>query len=276
MKKLEEARRAYESTPIPEELSGRVEEGIRQGRSARQRRRRLRRRWFSAAACLTLLIAGLNVSPTVAQAAAEVPVIGGLFRVLTFVSYDKTEDDINYSVNVPEVDAESTLAETVNKVIQEKVDQHLAKARQDWEAYREAFFATGGTEEQWAGRQMDVIVDYEIKFQSDTEVSFVVTMAEGWVSSMEERTCYNLNLTENREITLEDLLGENWAEISTAAIQRQIDEEPQKYFTPEMGGFTAVDENTAFYIREDGVPVALFAEYEIAPGSTGFPEFPLA
>jgi hypothetical protein len=276
MKKLEEARRAYENTPIPEELSSRVEEGIRQGRGARQRRQRLRRRWFSAAACVMLLIAGLNVSPTVAQAAAEVPVIGGLFRVLTFVSYDKTEDDINYSVTVPEVDAESALAETVNKVIQEKVDQHLAKAQQDWEEYREAFFATGGTEEQWAGRQMDVIVDYEIKFQSDTEVSFVVTMAEGWVSSMEERTCYNLNLTENREITLKDLLGENWAEISTAAIQRQIDEEPQKYFTPEMGGFTAVDENTAFYIREDGVPVALFAEYEIAPGSTGFPEFPLA
>lgn len=276
MKKLEEARRAYESTPIPEELSSRVEEGIRQGRGARQRRQRLRRRWLSAAACLTLLIAGLNISPAVAQAAAEVPVIGGLFRVLTFVSYDKTEDDINYSVTVPEVDAESALAETVNKAIQEKVDQHLAKAQQDWEEYREAFFATGGTEEQWAGRQMDVIVDYEIKFQSDTEVSFVVTMAEGWVSSMEERTCYNLNLTENREITLKDLLGENWAEISTAAIQRQIDEEPQKYFTPEMGGFTAVDENTAFYIREDGVPVALFAEYEIAPGSTGFPEFPLA
>lgn len=161
MKKLEEARRAYESTPIPEELSSRVEEGIRQGRSARQRRQRLRRRWFSAAACLMLLIAGLNVSPTVAQAAAEVPVIGGLFRVLTFVSYDKTEDDINYSVTVPEVDAESALAETVNKAIQEKVDQHLAKAQQDWEAYREAFFATGGTEEQWAGRQMDVIVDYE-------------------------------------------------------------------------------------------------------------------
>lgn len=276
MKKLEEARRAYENTPIPKELSSRVEEGIRQGRGARQRRQRLRRRWLSAAACLTLLIAGLNMSPTVAQAAAEVPVIGGLFRVLTFVSYDKTEDDINYSVTVPEVDAESALAETVNKVIQEKVDQHLAKAQQDWEEYREAFFATGGTEEQWAGRQMDVIVDYEIKFQSDTEVSFVVTMAEGWVSSMEERTCYNLNLTENREITLKDLLGENWAEISTAAIQRQIDEEPQKYFTPEMGGFTAVDENTAFYIREDGVPVALFAEYEIAPGSTGFPEFPLA
>ena len=276
MKKLEEARRAYENTPIPEELSSRVEEGIRQGRGARQRRQRLRRRWLSAAACLTLLIAGLNMSPTVAQAAAQVPVLGGLFRVLTFVEYDRTEDGIHYSVTVPEVDAESALAETVNKVIQEKVDQHLAKAQQDWEEYREAFFATGGTEEQWAGRQMDVIVDYEIKFQSDTEVSFVVTMAEGWVSSMEERTCYNLNLTENREITLKDLLGENWAEISTAAIQRQIDEEPQKYFTPEMGGFTAVDENTAFYIREDGVPVALFAEYEIAPGSTGFPEFPLA
>ena len=77
-----EARAAYENVPIPDGLEARVQEGIRQGRSARQRRQRLRRRWFSAAACLMLLIAGLNVSPTVAQAAAEVPVIGGLFRVL--------------------------------------------------------------------------------------------------------------------------------------------------------------------------------------------------
>lgn len=277
MNEFKNAKEAYENTPIPAELSERVRMGIQEGRSRyRARRSRTFRRWASAAACFCVVLAGLNLSPTIAKAAANVPVLGGLFQVLTFADYDKTEDGIHYDVTVPQVEAESDLAQRVNAIVQEKVDQHLAKAQQDWEEYREAFFATGGTEEQWAGRQMDVIVDYEIKFQSDTEVSFVVTMAEGWVSSMEERTCYNLNLTENREITLKDLLGENWAEISTAAIQRQIDEEPQKYFTPEMGGFTAVDENTAFYIREDGVPVALFAEYEIAPGSTGFPEFPLA
>lgn len=275
MKKFEEARRAYESTPIPEELSGRVEEGIRQGQRARQKYRRQRRRWLSAAACLALLIAGLNVSPTVAQAAADVPVLGGLFRILTFVSYEKTEDDINYSVSVPQVEADGALAERVNAVIQDKVEEHLARARQDWEDYREAFFATGGTEEQWAGREMDVIVDYEIKSQSDTHVSFVVTLAEGWVSAMEERYCYNLNLAEDREITLRDLLGENWVEVSNAAIRSQISENSADFFPPEEGGFTTVDGNTAFYIREDGVPVALFPRYAIAPGSTGFPEFPL-
>ena len=75
MKKLEEARRAYESTPIPEELSSRVEEGIRQGRAARALRQRRRvLRWACAAACFAALFAGLNLSPAVANAAAGVPV----------------------------------------------------------------------------------------------------------------------------------------------------------------------------------------------------------
>ncbi len=112
------------------------------------------RRWGATAACFAVLLAGLNLSPTIAKAAAEVPILGGLFQVLTFVDYDKTEDGIHYDVTVPKVEAEGDLAQAVNAVIQEKVDAHLAKARQDWDDYREAFFATGGTEEEWAGREI--------------------------------------------------------------------------------------------------------------------------
>lgn len=274
MNEFEKAREAYMDVPIPDELEERVKAGVAQGREAYRAHLR-RRRWLSAAACFLVVVAALNLSPAVAHAAARVPVLGGLFQVLTFASYERTEDDINYSVSVPEVEAGSSLAETVNALIQAEVDRHLDQARQDWADYRSAFFATGGTEEEWGGRTMDVIVDYEIKSQSDTHVSFVVTLAEGWVSAMEERYCYNLNLAEDREITLRDLLGENWVEVSNAAIRSQISENPADFFPPEEGGFTTVDGNTAFYIREDGVPVALFPRYAIAPGSTGFPEFPL-
>ena len=114
MKELNEARKTYEDTPIP------------------------------AAACFCLVLAGLNLSPTVAQAAAQVPVLGGLFRVLTFVEYDRTEDGIHYDVSAPHVEAEGGLAEKVNAAIQEKLDVHLVKAQQDWDSYRDAFFATGG------------------------------------------------------------------------------------------------------------------------------------
>ena len=280
MKRLDEARRAYESTPIPDELEARVEAGLRQGRAAHRARVRSRRRWLSAAACLAVMVAALNISPAVARAAAGVPVLGRVFQVLTFVSYEKTEDGVNYSVDVPQVESESDLATSVNALIQERLERHLENARQDWEDYRGAFFATGGTEEQWAGREMDVIVDYEIKSQSDTHVSFVVTLAEGWVASREERYCYNLDLAENRPVTLRDLLGEDWVEICNTAIQEQIDASADEdgfsyFFVPEQGGFTTVDEDTSFYIREDGVPVVVFPRYAIAAGAAGFPEFPV-
>lgn len=279
MNEFKKAREDYESTPIPEELESRVRAGVRQGK-ANYRRRRWRRYVTGAAACLAVLIGALNLSPTVAAAAAEVPVLGGLFRVLTVRDFHQEENGIQYDVSVPSVEAEGDLARRVNDAIQEKVDAHLAKAQRDWEDYKDAFFATGGTEEEWGGRTMDVIVDYEIKSQRSDRVSFVVTFAEGWVASMEERYCYNLDLAENRDITLAELLGENWVErcneAVNAGIAASVDEEGFTYFfTPEQGGFTTVDETTAFYIREDGVPVLVFPEYSIAAGAAGSPEFPV-
>ena len=281
MKEFNDARREYEQTPIPPELGARVQAGIRQGQ-ARRRRRTLRTWGLSAAACFAVLAGVLNVSPQAAAAAARVPVLGGLFQVLTVRDYETSQDGINYDVSVPEVDAGgSETTQLVNEMIQAKVDEHLAKARQDWADYRDAFFATGGTQEEWGGREMDVIIDYEVTYQSGTRVSFVVTFAEGWVASMEERYCYNLDLAEDREITLAEILGENWVERCNTAIREQIEARKDEdgfsfFFEPEMGGFTTVDEDTAFYLNEDGTPVVVFPEYSIAAGAAGSPEFPIA
>ena len=259
MNDFKHAKEAYDATPIPAELSERVQAGIREGRARyRARRGRAARRWM----------------------AAEVPVLGGLFRVLTFADYDKSEGGIHYDVSVPQVEAEGGLAQRVNAAIQEKVDAHLARARQDWADYQEAFFATGGTEEEWGGREMDVFVDYEIKSQSETRVSFVVTLAEGWVTSMEEQYYYNLDLSEDRDLTLRDLLGEDWVDVCNAAIREKIGESVDEegftfFFTPEDGGFTTVDETTGFYVRDDGTVVVCFPRYSIAAGAAGIPEFPI-
>lgn len=129
MNEFKSAKESYENTPIPQELDARVQAGIREGKARYQARRgRTFRRWASAAACFCAVLAGLNLSPTVAKAAAGVPVLGGLFQILTFVDYDKTEDGIHYDVSVPRVEADSGLAEKVNAAVQERVDAHLAKA----------------------------------------------------------------------------------------------------------------------------------------------------
>lgn len=275
---IQQSREAYERIPIPDNLDERVREGVRQGRAARAARRRRRaQRWFGAAACFAVLFMGLNLSPTVAHAAAGVPVLGGLFQVLTVVRYDRSEDGVNYTVDVPVVEAEGDTAAAVNAAIQAEMERRLEQARRDWADYQEAFFATGGTEEEWAGREMDVIIDYVVKYQSETQVSFVVTMAECWVAAQEEWYCYNLDLAGDKTITLRDLLGENWADICNEAIRRQIGESRDSalFFAPAEGGFTTVDESTAFYIRADGVPVVVFPRGSIAARAAGALEFPL-
>lgn len=275
---IQQSREAYERIPIPDNLDERVREGVRQGRAARAARRRRRaQRWFGAAACFAVLFMGLNLSPTVAHAAAGVPVLGGLFQVLTVVRYDRSEDGVNYTVDVPVVEAEGDTAAAVNAAIQAEMERRLEQARRDWADYQEAFFATGGTEEEWAGREMDVIIDYAVKYQSETQVSFVVTMAECWVAAQEEWYCYNLDLAGDKTITLRDLLGENWADICNEAIRRQIGESRDSalFFAPAEGGFTTVDESTAFYIRADGVPVVVFPRGSIAARAAGALEFPL-
>lgn len=138
MNEFKRAREEYESTPIPEELDARVRAGIRQGRTSSRSRgyKVVRRTAGSVAACLAVLMAGLNVSPTFAAAAADVPVLGGLFQVLTIRDYETVENGIDYKVTVPGVESEGDLAEKVNAEIQERVDAHLAQAQADWDVTR--------------------------------------------------------------------------------------------------------------------------------------------
>ena len=248
MNEFKRAREEYESTPIPEELDARVRAGIRQGRTSSRSRgyKVVRRTAGSVAACLAVLMAGLNVSPTFAAAAADVPVLGGLFQVLTIRDYETVENGIDYKVTVPGVESEGDLAEKVNAEIQERVDAHLAQAQADWDDYKDAFLATGGTEEEWADREMNVLIDYEIKSQTD------------------------------KDITLADVLGEDWVGICNDAVNAKIAaDESGLFFTPEQGGFTTVDDATSFYLNEDGSVTLVFPEYSIAAGAAGIVEIPV-
>ena len=56
---------------------------------------------------------------------------------------------------------------------------------------------------------------------------------------------------------------------------RRLIEGPDGEQDDEMGieGFTTVSKDTKFYLNEEGNPVIVFDEYEIAPGYMGMPEF---
>lgn len=276
MKEFKEARERYEATPIPEELDQRVRAGIRQGRS-RYRARRLRRSLGAAAACFVVVFGALNLSPTVAAAAADLPVLGGIFRVLTVRDFTDVNSDHTVKVEQPAVSG-SDYADKISAQIQAKVDEKIAEGEQIVADYKEAYFATGGTQEEWEKHDNQVTVTYDIKSQTDTTVSFVVSSAVSIANAYQEQTYYNLDLASERELTLRDLLGEDWVAVCNDAIRAQMAaaEDPAVYFDESMGGFTTVDETTSFYINESGNPVVVFPPYTVAIGALGTVEFEIA
>lgn len=297
----------YDNIEIPEELSARVQEAIasvdREEAKKRASRQKKQKKLLTvvkgigtlAAALLICMTVGVNTSQVFAEELADMPVIGALAKVLTVRSYETREGDVNLKVEVPEIQPEAPLptgeaeitVEQVNAEIQKLVEEHIEKCKTDMEEYKEAFFATGGTEEEWADRTMDVNVSYEVKYRQGPLLSLVLSTEEDWISAYGENTYYNVNLETGRNITLKDLLGEDYIRTANESIVKQIEEriaadEDNFYFgygeqdEGLVDGFTTIDENTSFYINEKGNPVICFAKYEIAPGYMGMQEFEIA
>lgn len=286
---IQEGKKEYLDMQIPEELHQRMNDVIKLDRKRRNERKvicMIKRTMASAAACLVIFAAGLNTSAAFAETAAGLPVIGGLARVLTVRSYHASEGDINLDMEVPAIEntsGDAAFTEAVNQEIEKIVNDYTAQAEQEFAAYKEAFFATGGTEEEWNGRQMDILVDYEVKYQKDPVLSLELTAAKGWVAASEERHYYNLDVASGRELTLSDVLGDDWKNIANEEIDRQIKEriaaDPSASFfgygDNELteAKFTSVSEDTEFYLNAEGDVVIVFPKYEIAPGYMGILEF---
>lgn len=244
-----------------------------------------------AAAAAVVLIAGtigLNSSPAFAEDMSKVPVIGQLAQVLTFRSYHGTEGDVVLNVNVPIIKGMEgqELPEQVNTQIQQMTADYEAQAKKEMAEYKDAFFATGGTEAEWAERTMDLTINYDIKYFHDDILSLEVTTAKGWVFAAEERTYYNIDLKHDTELTLKDILGEDYLSICNESILKQIAErmaadENVMFFgfgknsdeTDETWKFQTIDDTTPFYLNADGKVVISFPEYSIAPGYMGIQEF---
>ena len=252
--------------------------------------RLLRRTAAAAAGVLIAFTVGLNTNQAFAENMSRVPGLGFLASVLTVRSYHESEGDYNIHAEVPgimqsqeETGNRSLQADKVNEEIERIADSYMAEAKAEFEEYKEAFFAAGGTEEEWNNRQMNISIDYEVKYQDEAVLSLELTAFKGWINASEERHYYNLDLSEDRELTLQDVLGSGYAELCNKEVMRQIEErmaadENQIFFgfgrAGDMAeGFTTVDENTDFYISGTGEVVLVFPEYSIAPGYMGTTEF---
>lgn len=242
-------------------------------------RRMLTRLSASAAAVVLVFSLGVNLSPAFADAVRDVPVLGSIAEVVTLKNYFEQKDNVSYSVRQPAVadDQGQVQDDVVNQQIQQAIDTYLADAQQRIEEYKEAYLATGGTEEEFLSRNIQVQVDYQVFSQTEDTLSFALYMDENWVNSYGIVKYYNLDLQTGQPLTLQDLLGNDWQSMVNEEIAAQIQQQEQEgvpYLIDEST-FSGVTDQTKFYINDQHQIVIVFDKYEIAPGSSGRPEFVL-
>ena len=294
MRQIEDARKRYEEIPIPAELSGRVRAAIVRSEEKRKSQRqriptvRIRRKhriWGTcagmAAALVLVFTTALNTNTAFAEMAAGRPVIGAAARILTFRSYERDEGDWKISVEIPSVEmiAKDTngLDSALNQEIYDLCSQYADEAVERAREYKKAFMETGGTEEEWEAHDINIHVGYEIKAQTEAYLSFAVQGTENWSSAYSETKYYNIDLKDNKMVTLADVLGHDYARIADESILRQMENMEEKegiaFWSKSEGGFTGVTDKTVFYMNEKENPVIVFDKYEIAPGAYGKLEF---
>jgi len=230
-----------------------------------------RLRWIPAVcAGAFLLLFLLNCMPTLAQALEGIPVLGKVVQVVDLRSYGLGWGDTGISVRDPVLEGDGSAAEEA-------------------EAQKEEFIR--GMEEEflwYAARKYQGYVAEDIAYDvvRDDEALFVLrftaTLNAG--GSVDYSRYLTLDRETGQVLELADLFQPeaNYVFPISREIKAQMAEQigtgEADYFLP--GGiwpdeecFQSIQPDQDFYLNESGQLVIVFAEYEVAPGSMGTPEF---
>lgn len=273
------ARQRYEEVEIPQELEFAVASAIRAGNRRSQGRRRLRRGLatsLAACACFALLV---NANPGFASAVEQVPLLGSLARIITVDQYTQEDEEHLIDVRLPALEntGNTDLEQRINTEIRTRINEVIQQAEERAREARQAYVETGGKAEDFIPIIIDV--DYEVKCQNSQYLSFIVEKTETLASAYTEFYTYNIDLSTGKELTLRDVLGDNYMELANQAVREGIAQRSQdpdnQYFSMEEdgSGFQSIAPDQRFYLNERGNPVILFEKYEIAPGYMGAQEF---
>lgn len=233
------------------------------------------------AACAAFVLL-LNVNATFAYAVYEIPVLGDLGRIFTFREFQEETDTFIADVKIPNVDLSDlegdtswmeAINETITTTMEQSVEESIARA----EDYYKAYVETGGDPNDFF--QMRIDVDYDVKYSSQNILSFVIYKCETLASGYQENYYYNIDLKTGEEITLEDILGRDWAEIVTEQVEQQLEQFPEEdkamLFTDYLNVRDVVEKGVGFYLNESGTPVVVFEKYALGAGALGLLEFPI-
>ena len=277
--KLEESKKEYMNISIPDELEFVVKRSIKEGRKNNMKKdnkyRILKTTAASVAAAALLITAGVNTSPALAENLSEIPIFGGIVKVLTFREYKIDKDKFDANIKVPKIEG------LENNELQNSLNEKYIKENK--ELY-EAFVSEMEELQSKNSGNISISTDYEVKTDNDNILSigrYIVSTA----GSSDKKIKYDTIDKKNQIlITLPSLFkNESYTEAISENIKEQMraqmkEDENKVYWIDDFvmdsdSEFKNISKEQSFYINHEGKLIISFDKYEIAPGYMGTQEF---
>lgn len=277
--KLEESKKEYMNISIPDELEFIVKKSIKEGRKNSMKKdnkyKILKTTAASVAAAALVITAGVNTSPSLAENLSEVPIFGGIVKVLTFREYKIEKDKFDANIKVPKIEG------LENEELQNRINEKYIKENK--ELY-EAFVSEMEKLQSKNSGNIGISTDYEVKTDNDNILSigrYIISTA----GSSETKIKYDTIDKKNQIlITLPSLFkDESYKDAISENIKEQMraqmkEDEDKVYWIDDFvmnseSEFKTISEEQSFYINHEGKLIISFDEYEIAPGYMGTQEF---
>lgn len=276
---LEKFKKEYNNITIPDELESVVKKALEDsGVNINKNHHRIKKSIIiaaSTAATITILTVGINVSPAFAKTLSEVPIVGGLVKVLSLNQYTVKDGTYEADIKVPVIKGlqNKTLENSLNK-------KYLQENK---ELYNQ-FMADMKELKAHGGGHLGVESGYEIKTDNDRILS-VCRYSVNLVGSSSTVMKYDTIDKKNQIlITLQSLFkDDSYVRIISQNVISQMKKQMKKdknntywidgYVENGFPTFKKIPKDQNFYINNHGDLVIVFDKYDVAPGCMGNPEF---
>ena len=248
-----------------------------------KRRKTTNYKGILAAAAVAAFVVLPNTSAGMAQAMANIPLLGNLVQVVTFRNYEYADDRHTADVEIPEVVVDDANAGNVSEAGKENLQSASKEINAEIRGIADQFvkeFEEGLKNEEG---YHDVVVNSEIIETTEEYFTIKLMCFEAQASGVEWNYYYTIDLQSGERVELADLFvaDADYKAVISENIKAQMkeqmaaDENVSYFLEDEMDefNFKSITDETAFYLNTAGEIVISFNEGDVAPMYMGVVTF---
>lgn len=280
---LHSLQKEYMQPTMSEEQLSRLKMKMEEAKCENRKERRIARITRSAATAAALVIAFItlpNLSPTIAYAMEQMPILGQFVKVVTFRNYEYEDEQHKAEVVIPEIVIDDQIpVEQLQSVLENTTNEMNAEIQKISKELLVEFVNHIRDELGYK----ELIVKSEVVTTTQDYFTLKLSCYQSEASGYEWDYFYTIDLTSGKKLELKDIfvdgvdyitpISENIKEQMRSQMEK--DENISYWLDDEMeeSNFNEITEETNFYINQNNDVVICFNEGDVAPMYMGIIEF---